>query len=458
MVPVLLLGATRALGISVADFTLEKTVSLMAGTCPTPGATTLTVDPGTTVYYCYVAKDHTGNNILSGASCPSGTGTCRIPQPITYTSHTLMDNFSPALPAPTPNPIDLTSQLNGGGGGTFNLQGATGCASGGGCGNSVVSSGSFSFLEVARVLTESENNTATWSASGGINPNNSAAPLANATGVATAQVYVNTTTPTETPTETGTPTETPTETATSTHTGTITRTPTDTPTSTNTPSRTPTNTPTLTPTVTHTPTVTQTSTQTPTNTPTATPTATHTPTSTPTSTPTFTPTFTPTQTPTSTPTPTETPTITPTVAGMVVVVTGDTAGSTTITGHSDPSCPCIAPPCDGKIHVFDCGPETPPVCHDGPPGDPTAGDTEIDSIPVTKNPDGTFNIMLQSPLRPGQIIYVTDGCFDPLLFGPPLVIQAPAAVPMLSPRMIVALAAILGVVGLVWLRRFQRTS
>jgi len=118
----------------------------------------------------------------------------------------------------------------------------------------------------------------------------------------------------------------------------------------------------------------------------------------------------------------------------------------------------MLPPCDGKIHVFDCGPETPPVCKDGPPSDPTAGDTEIDTIPVTKNPDGTFTIKLQSPLTPGQIIYVTDGCFDPLLFGPPLVIQPPAPVPVLEPRMIVALGLILSLVGLLSLRHLRSKS
>jgi hypothetical protein len=133
-----------------------------------------------------------------------------------------------------------------------------------------------------------------------------------------------------------------------------------------------------------------------------------------------------------------------------MILSGATVGSTTLTGQSDPTCPCTSPPCDGKIHVFDCGPETPPVCHDSGAN----ADFEI-AVPVTKNADGTFTIMLTTPLKPGQIIYATDGCFDPALVGPNVVVRQPPAVPLLSREMIVALIAGLSLVGVLGLKRVR---
>ena len=105
------------------------------------------------------------------------------------------------------------------------------------------------------------------------------------------------------------------------------------------------------------------------------------------------------------------------------------------------------------IHVFDCGgPDAPPVCYNG-------NDVEI-GIPVTKNPDGTFTVTLNEPLREGQLIYVTDGCFDPLLFGPsaPVLVLGPVPAPTLSPQLIAAVAAVLAMVGMLGIRRMRRAS
>jgi hypothetical protein len=56
-------------------------------------------------------------------------------------------------------------------------------------------------------------------------------------------------------------------------------------------------------------------------------------------------------------------------------------------------------------------------------------------------------ITLEQPLVPGEKIYVTDGCTDPILTVPVLV-GAPAPVPLLSAPAIALLAGILGLVGL----------
>ncbi|MFI5395675.1 MAG: choice-of-anchor P family protein [Candidatus Binatia bacterium] len=258
-----------------------------------------------------------------------------------------------------------------------------------------------------------------------------------------------------------TPTETPTATPTDTPTSTPTATPTDTPTATATATDTPTATPTATPTDTPTATATKTPTSTPTSTPTPTATPTDTPTQTPTATATGTPTATPTPTPTSTPsststaTPTETPTrtatstptATPTPRGPILTG-GTTAGSTAVTGHSDPGCEPLGL---NQILIFDCG--APPNCAHctTPVGCPN---------PVigagTKDPLGNFIIPVSPPLRAGQVVYVTDGCFDPVLVGPDAMVQVAPITPLLSPGMLAALMGILTAVGLSGLRRLRQ--
>jgi outer membrane protein assembly factor BamB len=147
---------------------------------------------------------------------------------------------------------------------------------------------------------------------------------------------------------------------------------------------------------------TATATQTPTPTRTATPTRTVTPT--PTNTPTGTPTSTPTVTNTATPTP-----------QAPVITSGYVGGSTTIIGSG-----IGAPGCTpGPIQVFDCGPDG--ICHDG-------DDFPLAVVSTSFN-NGNFTIVLVNPLVPGQKIYVTDGCHDPLLSQPVTVTPSNTATP-----------------------------
>jgi hypothetical protein len=253
LVSTLLVPALAA--ASVAEFTLQKTVSTSMGDCPPSSPQfSIDVDPGETVYYCYVVRNSTG--------IPFAT------QPVTYNTHTLTDDT-----------VTITAPL----GASFGLPGQSGCASGSFCGNNRTgaaatcqqvptdqsdppesdASGHCEWVQVAQTFMDADagmtiTNTATWSASNGTQPNGSAATNPEATAVATAVVYVHTLTPTETPTET--PTDTPTQTPTETPTATPTETPTETPTAT--PTETPTETPTATPTETPTGTITQTPTET----------------------------------------------------------------------------------------------------------------------------------------------------------------------------------------------------
>ncbi|MFI5366372.1 MAG: hypothetical protein ACHQ4J_12195, partial [Candidatus Binatia bacterium] len=199
---------------------------------------------------------------------------------------------------------------------------------------------------------------------------------------------------------------------------------------------------------------------------------------TPTNTPTNTPTPTTTPTPTNTPTPTvtSTPTITPTVTATntsspgPVIVNGTNPGSTDVTGTSGTGCPesvgactvgggscgcdadCPSGTCSALplINIFDCDTNDPgpPVCHDG--NDPVIGKCQ-------KCQNASFNCPLFNsiPLQPGQIIYATDGCFDPIRVGPDVVIGRHPAVPLLSPVMIVVMAFTLCLVGLLGLARVR---
>jgi hypothetical protein len=97
--------------------------------------------------------------------------------------------------------------------------------------------------------------------------------------------------------------------------------------------------------------------------------------------------------------------------------------------------------------IFDCG--YPPNCHHcimvNGCADPLIGTG-------TKDANGNFVIPLSLFPAPGHEIYATDGCADPALVGPDVVIQAPATAPMLSPRAVMVLVVLLGVVGLRRLR------
>jgi cysteine-rich repeat protein len=177
-----------------------------------------------------------------------------------------------------------------------------------------------------------------------------------------------------------------------------------------------------------------------------TPTPTGTPTETPTATPTATVTHTPTQTPTRTRT--QTPTVTGTQTPMEPVIdpscTG--AGSTIVCGQSFPG-PC-AP---GEVLIFDCGNDGCEHCT------MVAGCGDMLIGMGTKGPNGEFIIPVDPPLKPGQVIYATDGCTDPTLVGPAFIIQAPATAPLLSPGGLLALVALLALTGLVGLARARPT-
>jgi hypothetical protein len=67
--------------------------------------------------------------------------------------------------------------------------------------------------------------------------------------------------------------------------------------------------------------------------------------------------------------------------------------------------------------------------------------------------NGNFTIVLVNPLVPGQKIYVTDGCHDPVLSRP--VVVKGTAVPLMSPDLIVVLVAALSLIGLLGLTRLR---
>jgi hypothetical protein len=70
--------------------------------------------------------------------------------------------------------------------------------------------------------------------------------------------------------------------------------------------------------------------------------------------------------------------------------------------------------------------------------------------------NGNFTIVLKTPLVPGQRIYVTDGCTDPIL-SDPVTVGYPTEVPLMSRELMVVLVAALGLVGLLGLARLRRS-
>lgn len=117
-------------------------------------------------------------------------------------------------------------------------------------------------------------------------------------------------------------------------------------------------------------------------------------------------------------------------------------GDTVIKGRSNPDC------LGGKIIIFDCGPESPPICFDG---------NDVMLGMGTKNPDGTFMITVP-PLTGGQFIYISDSCTTPPLTSDPLFVFSPAPAPLLSPSaMAMALVLLVGagLLGMLRLRRIE---
>lgn len=126
------------------------------------------------------------------------------------------------------------------------------------------------------------------------------------------------------------------------------------------------------------------------------------------------------------------------------VITPPPPGSSTVTGTSDPAC------VGGQVLIFDCG--FPPNCH------------QCTGLPCpdaligmgSKDANGNFSFPLSVILAPGHRIYATDGCTDPGIAGPDVLIgigQAPA--PLLSGQALAMLAALLVLVGFVGLRRVR---
>lgn len=190
-----------------------------------------------------------------------------------------------------------------------------------------------------------------------------------------------------------------------------------------------------TPTATATPTASATATAT--SSATATSTATASPSSTPSATSTAT--ASPTATSTASPTPTPSSTASPTAMRIVVDAASAFAGSSRVSGASAPECDANCRTCDGRIHVFDCGTEDAPTCYD-------ARDIEIATCPKAA---GTYDCLLQVPLRSGQLIYAVDGCFDPARMAPSdaVAVAGNASVPTLSPMTLLELVLLLGGVG-----------
>jgi cysteine-rich repeat protein len=115
-------------------------------------------------------------------------------------------------------------------------------------------------------------------------------------------------------------------------------------------------------------------------------------------------------------------------------------GDTTVSGRGNPGC------MGGKITVFDCGPESPPICFNG---------NDVMLGMGVKNPDGSFMITVP-PLQLGQVIYIEDSCTDPPLRSDPLLVVSPAAAPLLSPwAMALGLLLLIGA-GTIGLRRLRR--
>jgi hypothetical protein len=123
-----------------------------------------------------------------------------------------------------------------------------------------------------------------------------------------------------------------------------------------------------------------------------------------------------------------------------VITGGNVGGSTTITGTG-----IGAPDCTpGPIQVFDCGPDK--ICHN-------SDDFELAVVSASYD-NGHFTIVLVDPLVPGDIIFVTDGCHDPVISVSALV-KFPAPVPVMSRDLIVVLVAALGLLGLLGLTRLR---
>ena len=92
--------------------------------------------------------------------------------------------------------------------------------------------------------------------------------------------------------------------------------------------------------------------------------------------------------------------------------------------------------------IFDCG--YPPNCHHCTNVSPC--DDELIGT-GTKDANGNFVIPLSLFPAAGHEIYATDGCDDPAIVGPDVVVQAATTAPLLSPRALALLVVLLSIVG-----------
>lgn len=133
------------------------------------------------------------------------------------------------------------------------------------------------------------------------------------------------------------------------------------------------------------------------------------------------------------------------------MITGGTApGSSSVTGKSDATC------VGGEVLIFDCG--FPRNCHHCtgltiPPSNTPCPDMLIGM--GLKDANGNFNIPKSLLPGPGHAIYATDGCTDPGVAGPDVIIEAPSTAPLLSGNAVAMLVALLGVVGFVGVKRLR---
>ena len=114
-----------------------------------------------------------------------------------------------------------------------------------------------------------------------------------------------------------------------------------------------------------------------------------------------------------------------------------------MTGRGAPN---EAPTC---IKIYDCGLDK--ICYQAPgPDDNLIGQGGTNS-------SGVFTITLTRPLVAGEEIYALDTCegVPPGQLGPIIIVVRPAPAPVMSPAMIVVLAASLSLVGLLGLSRLR---
>lgn len=136
----------------------------------------------------------------------------------------------------------------------------------------------------------------------------------------------------------------------------------------------------------------------------------------------------------------------------LVIEGGNTSGSMQVGGSGSP--------CDEasnlKVVVYDCGPN-PGDCADCSPLDGSCPNQMLGM--GTKDPiTGEFSVPV-SALVAGHYIYASDGCTEkPYNIGDPVVVEALLPAPLLSPRMLIALAVALIVLGFASLTRRRKRN